>query len=185
MHAEAWSWIAANRPPIAGRVLDMGSREAGTGRVREIFPDATEYVGIDYQEGPGVDIVADIADSSSPAPEWLPENHFDVVVCAEVLEHAAFPGRILSNALYGLRRGGILLLTAAGPDRPPHTCWPLAYIPRCAPDPDGGYPPNPGEFYQNIEPLALESDLWLHGFKHVLVEEELNHHDVYAYAVKP
>jgi SAM-dependent methyltransferase len=184
MHAEAWAWLAANRPATAGRVLDMGSREAGTGRVREIFPDAIEYVGIDYQEGPGVDIIANIADRAD-LTRGIGFDFFDVVVCAEVLEHSPLSVHILANAYDCLRSGGVLLLTAAGPDRPPHTCWPLTYIPRCAPDPDGGYPPNRGEFYQNIEPLALESDLWFHGFKHVLVEEELNHHDVYAYAVKP
>jgi SAM-dependent methyltransferase len=183
MHAEAWAWIAANRPSIADRVLDLGSREAGAGRVREIFPDAVEYIGIDYQEGPGVDIVADLSFPISWRTWML--DYFDVAVCAEVLEHTPFATRILANAYNTLRDGGTFLLTAAGPYRPPHTCSPLTYIPRCAPDPDGGYPPNPGEFYQNIEPLALESDLWFHGFTHVRIEEELNHHDVYAYAVKP
>jgi hypothetical protein len=185
MHGEAWAWLAANRPQIADRVLDLGAREAGQGRVRDIFPDASEYVGVDYQEGPGVDMVADLAVSIwAPRPSAL-RPYFDVVVCAEVLEHAPMPGAIIANAYYALLEGGVFLVTAAGPGRPPHSCMPLTYVPTGPPDQDGGHPPNPQEFYLNVEPLVLENALWKQGFIHVRIEEDLDHHDVYAWAQKP
>ena len=41
------------------RVIDIGSKEQkDQGRARELFPDS-EYLGVDFEGGPNVDIIAD------------------------------------------------------------------------------------------------------------------------------
>lgn len=179
MHAEALAWLAENRPAGPQVVLDLGSREAGAGRVRSLFNDSL-YVGLDAQSGAGVDYVADITDRDT----WPAMDPFTVVVCAEVLEHEREWGMIFATAHDALEEGGTFLVTAAAPGRPPHTCRPLAYTPTGSPDQDGGYPPNPGEYYSNIEPYLLEEILRTFEFFFVKMGQDLTHHDVYAKAVK-
>ena len=64
----------------------------------------------------------------------------------------------------------------------PHTCQALRYQTVGAPDADGGYPPNPGEHYANIEMWRLRDLLKSFGFVDIVVSENTSHHDVYAIA---
>lgn len=179
MHKEAYEFIAQNRPTGPQKVLDLGSREAGAGRVRDLFTDS-EYVGFDAQPGPGVDHICNIADVTT----WKSLDIFTVVICAEVFEHEQDWPYVCDNAWAFLEDGGTFLVTAAGKGRPPHTCLPLAYTPTGPADQDGGYPPNPGEHYANILVGQLESVLWHAGFTTVKVESNDEHGDVYAKAVR-
>jgi SAM-dependent methyltransferase len=95
--------------------LEIGSRNYN-GTVRDLFRRhfrPLSYWGIDLQPGPGVDQAVDAAEYDGRA-------HFDLVVCCEVLEHAADPMEIIDCAARALRPGGRLLLTCAGLLRPPH-----------------------------------------------------------------
>ena len=88
MHPEARAFTrgqAATCLPRAA-LVDLGARDFNGG-VRDLFPDAASYVGVDLAPGAGVDVVADAPPTGAQAGEPPPET----VVCCEVLEHA--PGR--------------------------------------------------------------------------------------------
>lgn len=115
MHVQAFDWIAAqvNRRPAPRAVLEIGSLDIN-GSVRPLFPDAAHYHGLDLVAGAGVDEVADAA-------EWTPPRAYDLVVSAEVLEHAPSWRRILTMMWSATEPGGCLLMTCAGPGRAPHS----------------------------------------------------------------
>lgn len=144
-----------------GAVIDLGGRDIN-GSPRRLF-GTSDYTVIDLHEGPGVDVIAD-------ARDWAPEEKVDVVVCAEVLEHAADPAAVLDAAKGWLKQGGVLLVTAAGPGREPHSGL------------DGG-PVRSGEHYANIDPDDLREALTA-GWYSADVEHDPQHGDVYAVAVR-
>jgi SAM-dependent methyltransferase len=146
-------------------VLDLGGRDAnGWHRVCELFPRA-EYVTLDIEPGPEVDIVADAA-------SWQPDRWFDVVVSTETLEHAPSSWiAILATARRSLRPGGWLVCTAACDPRAPHSGV-------------DGWELREGERYANIDPEELCVVLCGLGF----VDIGLTTHprgDVYAKARTP
>lgn len=111
-------------------VVEVGSRDIN-GSVRHLFTGADSYVGIDLQEGPGVDLVANARDVE-------PDGPVDCVVCCEVLEHDAEWRATITHAAGWLRPGGHLIVTCAGPGRRPHSGI------------DGGRTLHPGEHYGNV-----------------------------------
>jgi SAM-dependent methyltransferase len=121
----------ATTEPVA--VLEVGSRDVNGG-IRDLFRNAA-YTGVDITEGDGVDIVADAA-------SWEPDRQYDIVICAEVLEHAPAWRDIVKTCWRALRPGGLFVMTAAGPGRKPHSAY-------CDEEPGD-------EWYENIDPAHLE-----------------------------
>lgn len=82
MTKECMTFIAEKAAGLSGDVLEVGSYNMN-GSPREIFSDARfhSYLGIDLNEGPGVDAVMDCHRLR------LPSASVDVVVDAERLEH--------------------------------------------------------------------------------------------------
>lgn len=163
MHSEAYEWLrlqAARLDPAPARVLEIGGRDIN-GSPRDLFPDA-DYWSIDLVPGPGVD---EVADGASYTPTFVP----DLVVCCEVLEHAANARAIVRNAYALLPVGGVLLLTAAGHPRAPHSAT------------DGGEL-RPGEYYRNVSVSDLAE--WLADADDLKIATHPSHGDVYARAVK-
>lgn len=119
MHSEAFQWVQYSfdhwfRPGEKLQVLEFGSLDIN-GSVRPIFmPHAREYVGVDLQAGPGVDVIAG-------AHEFRSESLFDVVVCCEVFEHTPVWRDIITNAYQHLKQGGLFIATMAGETRRPHS----------------------------------------------------------------
>lgn len=138
MHDAARQYIAGI---VAGgryaRVVEVGSRDIN-GSIRSLV-DAQVYVGVDLEDGPGVDVVGDCR-------FWSPPWQASLVICAETLEHAPEPREVVDACISYLRPGGRLVVTCAGPGREPHSGH------------DGG-PVDPDEWYQNIDPADLEK--WL------------------------
>lgn len=102
--AQVQAAARATRP--GARVLDAGAGEAP---YRPLFGHC-DYVTQDWAASPhpgarSADIVADLA--ALP----LPDGDIDLVVCTEVLEHIAEPGRALEEVARVLRPGGRLLMT--------------------------------------------------------------------------
>jgi SAM-dependent methyltransferase len=115
MHDEAYKFVRSATgafDTVGKRVLEIGSYNVN-GSVRELFKDASEYVGIDAREGRGVDLVCSASAFEATKP-------FDIVVTTEALEHSPRPADIIECAYRSLKEGGILIITAAGPDRKPH-----------------------------------------------------------------
>ena len=116
MHEQAYDWIARQVAPRVGTapaVLEIGSLDIN-GSVRPLFPGASHYHGLDMVAGTGVDEVAD-------ASAWRPSRTFDVVVSAEVLEHAPTWSAILTMMWAATAPGGVLLMTCATDPRAPHS----------------------------------------------------------------
>lgn len=166
MHPEAYDWVSRHCPATdTAAVLDIGGRNIN-GSVRNLFPNATTYTALDIAEGEGVDVVAD-------ASTWTPDRVYDVVVAAEVFEHADSWPEICRTALNALRPGGTFIATMAGPGRPPHSGV------------DGGPSLYPGEHYANVRPERLRAVLVQLGWADVVVDQQHSPADVRAVARKP
>lgn len=107
------------------RVIEFGAWNIN-GTPRDLFASATEYVGLDWRPGPGVDVV-------SLAHEYRghPDGYFDAAVSTEMLEHDPHWRDSVERMVELVRPGGCLVLTCAGPQRPAHEM-------QCAPA-DGYY----------------------------------------------
>ena len=152
MHPPVIDWVqqtydawrgAGNDGPFD--VLEIGSLDIN-GSVRPVFAESKRtYIGIDPQEGPGVDIVADAATFDI-------SMRFDVIVCAEVFEHTPVWREIIANAHRLLKPGGLFTATMAGVGRGPHSAI-------------DENPIRDWEHYENITDEALNEALKDAGFK--------------------
>lgn len=139
MHAQVLTWFArqlADSGPIGRRpsVLEVGSLDIN-GSVRPLLTSAEHYHGLDLVPGPGVDEVADAA-------RWEPPRRYDVVACAEVLEHAPAWRRIMAMMWSAVAPGGVMLMTCATDPRPPHSAV-------------DGWDVRDGEHYANVVPQEV------------------------------
>lgn len=149
MHDEARHYVERFATDAKVSVIEVGSRRIN-GEVRDLFPNA-RYHGIDIQDGPGVDEVADGA-------TFQPSRRVDLVVCCETLEHAEHWRDIVANTFAMLKKDGRVIFTAAGPRRQPHSGI------------DGGQLRG-HEFYENIDPDELHELMTEAGFVGVEFEE--------------
>jgi hypothetical protein len=138
-------------------VLDIGGRNIN-GSCRDLFPNA-EYTAVDQYDGPGVDIVADVA-------EWTPPRRYDVVIATEVFEHCEKWPLLVAAAFEATR--DLFICTMAGPGRGEHSGI-------------DGNALQQGEFYENIDPERLREVLEQVGFSQI--EVDVQGLDVRAVAV--
>ncbi len=82
-----------------GRVAEIGSKNYGNTIPFRKYFNHDEWVGIDLEEGEGVDVVQDIQKST----EGL--EGFDTVICVSTLEHTPTPW-ILAKAIEDITRQG-------------------------------------------------------------------------------
>ena len=97
----------------SSRVLEIGSSDV-FGSIRKLFPECSDYIGIDLTPGPGVDIVLNAHDLSQL------DGRFDLALCCEVLEHDPRWDVTVKNILEVLKPDGFLILTCATSGRPEH-----------------------------------------------------------------
>lgn len=92
------------------RVLEIGSQNVN-GSPREIIEPMgpKEYVGIDIQEGPGVDIVMDFS-----SPPFI-ELGFDLVISTETMEHCADWRGFVANLKRVCNQETVLIVTTRSP----------------------------------------------------------------------
>ncbi len=166
MHREALDWLTRRLLSLQPRrVLELGSRDVNGSPRERVQRHVERWHGIDLAPGPGVDEVADAADYARERAPFVP----DVVVCAEVLEHAPRAAEIVARARELLRPGawGVFLVTAAAPGRAPHSAV------------DGG-PLRAGEFYRNVS--REDVDEWFRPFRSVIASFNSERGDVYVEA---
>lgn len=154
MHSAAMEFIFTSFHDWKGDRTDLNILEIGSldinGSVRPLFkPFQASYVGIDMQEGPGVDVVVDAA-------KFIHFESYDVIVCAEVFEHTPDWPQIIYNSYNNLRPGGIFIATMAGEGRYPHSAI-------------DENPIRDWEHYSNIGWWELQQILKRNGFKDVKV----------------
>jgi SAM-dependent methyltransferase len=163
MHAEAYAFVrqvASGWPLPDGLVVEIGGRNIN-GTARDHFT-GRPYIATDIAPGLGVDVVADGA-------RYVPPEPAAVVVCCEVLEHADNGADICANAERMLKPGGVLIITAAGEGRAPHSAV------------DGGAL-QPNEYYDNVTESTLRA--WLAPFKTASVFTNAAAGDIYAVATR-
>jgi SAM-dependent methyltransferase len=79
---------------IDGAVLEIGSKDYGsTAPFRRELDFTGEYVGLDLQPGPGVDLVGDL----SLGLCGLRHESFALIICCSVLEHVKKPWEMAAN----------------------------------------------------------------------------------------
>lgn len=156
MHAAALDWIARHATTDEVRVLDVGGRQIN-GTPRDLFPHATEYVVVDLIEHPSVDIVADVMALKPTGRAKLSVGRFDVIVYAEVAEHAKDWRDHLDHMADLLVDGGRCIITAANERRTPHSGI------------DGGAVRD-GEHYANLTAEDLDAVLYGIGDNYVIDE---------------
>jgi SAM-dependent methyltransferase len=95
---------------LTGPVLEVGSRDYGnTQNFRETFGGA-DYLGIDMQDGKGVDLVLDLTADFEYVDLALKGRRFGVIICMSVLEHCRNPFKMARNIEMLLADGGTLLV---------------------------------------------------------------------------
>lgn len=102
--------VAGFLPGAAARVLEIG---CGRGGFRSHFPETTEYWGVEANAAAADEartrLTKVIAGRIEDAWSALPEGHFDVVVCNDVIEHLADHDAFLQRIPQKLRAGGFLV----------------------------------------------------------------------------
>ena len=95
-----------------GRVLESGSGDIN-GNNRRRVPHR-EYIGNDIAPGPNVDVVCETGKLS------YPDEHFDLILSTEVLEHDMKIAESLKNSVRMLKPLGVLCITCASVGRAEH-----------------------------------------------------------------
>lgn len=108
-NAAFWKHVAAKYAAYFERarlrILEVGSYNVN-GSVRDYWdlPDGTEYIGVDWRAGPGIDVV-------SLAHEMPDLGEFDIVVSSSMLEHDPHWSKSIDAMVDALSPEGMLLLS--------------------------------------------------------------------------
>lgn len=107
--------VASRNPTVVskGRIIEIGSYDVN-GSVRRIFEGSADYVGVDLDAGPGVDVVSYGHEVS------YGDGDFDVAISGECFEHDPHWRETFSNMCRMVRPGGIVAFTCASIGRPEH-----------------------------------------------------------------
>jgi SAM-dependent methyltransferase len=106
--------VEANEALITGaNVLEIGSRDVN-GSVRKLFEAAANYVGVDLQEGPGVDLVSFGHEIDHP------DGSYDITISGECFEHDPYWRETFLNMVRMTRAGGLVAFSCASLGRPEH-----------------------------------------------------------------
>lgn len=91
-----------------GTVLEIGSRARSAVDRRHLIPETWKYVGLDIQNGPSVDIVADAHDLSN----LFPVETFDAVFSMSTFEHLLMPWKVVIEANRVMKTGALFFVTS-------------------------------------------------------------------------
>ena len=167
MHAAAFKFYKEQLENLPSwSVLEFGSYNIN-GSVRDAYPQAISWWGIDIAAGPGVDEVAD-------AVTWRSDRRFNIVICAEAFEHTPHWREIIQNAYDHLIEGGLFLASCASRDRPPHSAF-------------DGLALRDGDYYANISPQEMEdflSEMWWNSYEVIPADGYFGNDDLYLIAHK-
>jgi Methyltransferase domain len=90
-------------------VLELGSLQSVPGRStlhRNWVPHASEFLGTDIEDGPDVDIVADL----HRLTDVVGAERFDVIISASTFEHLKYPTLAAHELMKALKVGGLLFV---------------------------------------------------------------------------
>jgi lipopolysaccharide biosynthesis protein/SAM-dependent methyltransferase len=87
-------------------IVDVGAQDVN-GSLRTYSPKNATYIGVDFAEGSGVDIVID-----NPYSLPFEDESVDVIVCSSVFEHSDFFWQLYLECLRILKPNGLLYVNA-------------------------------------------------------------------------
>jgi SAM-dependent methyltransferase len=107
--------VAESNPLLIerSRIIEIGSYDVN-GSVRALFGTCSEYVGVDLDEGPGVDLVAFGHEVDHQ------DGTYDLSLSGECFEHDPHWVSTFSNMVRMTRPGGLVVFTCASRGRPEH-----------------------------------------------------------------
>jgi SAM-dependent methyltransferase len=104
-----WRVLGPTLPKLRGSLLDVGCGEMPFRFA--LHPDV-RYCGIDVEEALAFGMTADSSISAFDGRNIpFPDDHFDNILCTEVIEHAADPVQLAREMYRVLKPGGQLVLT--------------------------------------------------------------------------
>lgn len=87
--------------------LEVGSKDYGsTQDLRALFLNKGEYIGVDMEQGAGVDVVLDLTEDFEKIDIKLCGQRFSSIFCLSVLEHCEQPFKMAENLTMLLKKGG-------------------------------------------------------------------------------
>jgi SAM-dependent methyltransferase len=110
----------ADGVPADFTVVEVGSQDVN-GSLRAAAPDNVRYIGLDFAEGRGVDVVID-----DPYEVPLPNDSADIVVTSSCFDHSEFFWLTFLEISRILKPGGFIYLNAPSNGsyhRYPVDCW--------------------------------------------------------------
>lgn len=97
---------------LNGPYLEVGSKDYGsTQDLRSLFIGRGKYVGIDAEEGLGVDTVIDFTEDFNKINEKLQGQRFGTIFCLSVLEHCENPFKMADNMTLLLQEKGQICIS--------------------------------------------------------------------------
>lgn len=115
--------LCAHHLPLTSPIYEFGARQmdgqVGYSDLRPLFPGMT-YIGADYVEGPGVDVVIDLRQIH------LPDRSIRTAFCLEVLEHVDDVHSAVAELYRVMSDDGILIVSVRMNIRihgSPHDYW--------------------------------------------------------------
>ena len=94
-------------------VLEVGSYDVN-GSIRDLFSTAAKYVGVDLDQGPGVDVVAYGHELDHP------DGSYDITLSGECFEHDPHWRETFLNMVRMTRAGGLVAFSCASRGRAEH-----------------------------------------------------------------
>lgn len=151
-------------------VLDVGSLDIN-GSCREHFTGGS-YLGIDVEEGKGVDLICMGQDFMAP------DNTYDVVVSGECFEHNPFWKETFVNMHRVCRVEGLIMMTCATDPRPEHGT--LRAAPYASTKVAASW-----NYYKNLDVHDFEDNFHMKGmFSHYNFSKNTVGHDLYFFGFK-
>ena len=133
-------------------IVDIGSLDVN-GSLRSVAPKGCQYIGVDFDEGKGVDVIL-----TDPYQMPFEDESVDVVVSSSCYEHSEFFWLSFLDVLRILRPGGLFYLNVPSNGsfhRYPVDCWRFY--------PDSGVALQNWGRRNGFDPLLLESFVGLRG----------------------
>mgnify|MGYP001564463790 CR=1 FL=1 len=97
---------------LKGPYLEVGSKDYGsTQDLRQLFAGGGKYIGIDAEDGPGVDIVLDITEDFNKIDAKFNGQRFGTIFCLSVLEHCKNPFKMAENMTHLLQEKGRICIS--------------------------------------------------------------------------
>lgn len=107
-----FTYIRDRADQFSGPFLEVGSKDYGTTQdLRSLFTEKDQYIGVDMENGPGVDVVVDLTVDFEQIDEKLGHKRFGTIFCLSVLEHCNQPFKMADHLTSLLKPDGQICLS--------------------------------------------------------------------------